>query len=392
MSAAGRTTVGILFAILVSLGAPMATAGSSQYGTLVKVGDADYVPTAKAASRAVSVNEQDFGGSGRAIDGCLLLDTASTAAAGAQPKDIRLTPCVGKEAGTQIKVEDSYETQTTYAQVTGDNLQYADQNLNGKYDAGEAVYITTQASGLAATGATGTWTVRLTPVDSYPAGSFVLSGDVDYADWNSLTVAFASSVVERDDGQWFVVPVAAAGVAKYGPIPATSIKLSNAPPAVDIKATTVKVDPATPAAGGAFQVTIDLKNGGKFGGSTLLASKLNNVMIDSRPTPHVVPSGTAQMVLTLLGPSAPGTFVLEIGTVKSNVTFREDPRDALIRQLEARIGVLEGQVAGVGAAAEKVEIIDDSSSGAESPGLDALVILVLLGAIVVRRVRRERGQ
>lgn len=376
-------------ALAVLLIMPVASAG--YYGSPLQSGDVDFFPTATATSKAISINEADFGVAGQASDNCILLDTGAALAAGAQNNDIRLTPCFSKAAGTKIADADSAEKANAYPNVAAANVQYADLKGNGKYDAGDYVYLTTQpAPGLAATGATGMWTIRLTPVGNLAAGTFVRTGDPDWSTWSVSAVALpAYSYVPRDDSQTFLVPVAAAGIAKYGPIPAGSVKLLDSQSVVTIDATDFTVTPASPTEGQPFVVSAVVKNTGKVGGIGLLTTTLSGAVVDSRGTPPIAAGKNVTMAISLFA-ATKGVAVLKVGTFSKNVTILENPLQAQIAQLTTRLTELE-EALDTGSAKVQGFDGDYQPPKAVSPGAPVeVVFLTVLVAFVLLYSRRRR--
>ncbi len=203
------------------------------------------VPAATAqgiatASLPVQANNDDLG----ADPPCLVLDMGQTAAAGAQPFDLRLTPCLGHAPGTEIQSSDTIELQATYPQAHGatpESVLYADLDANGRYSPGDSVYLTSQTGpGLMPTTGTAAWTVRLTSVDGFPAGSLVRAGDADLAafgpsaqPWAAASLGWLdadNSVTYTPGDIAFLMPVAPGTSAGTQP-PVGSIRVSGATPA-----------------------------------------------------------------------------------------------------------------------------------------------------------------
>jgi hypothetical protein len=171
--------------------------GPAAYGTQLKFGDSDFLPTSATAGvapvggaiAAQTIKEINLGTGGIA-DSCFYSGPA--AAAGAILKfDIRLTPCQGKAAGTMVTDSDTVE-KTAAGVVSGfTSIVFADLNSNGRYDNGDSVYLTTAvAPGFVASTGVGAWTIRLTPYGSFAAGTLVKPGDADQTAYGAVAPAF----------------------------------------------------------------------------------------------------------------------------------------------------------------------------------------------------------
>lgn len=309
----------LLGALVLALVAPPTLGQGS--GTQLHAGDADFTPVAKSDSIALSVNENDFGTPGEVGDNCLLADTGKPSA-GAQAKDIRLTPCQGFPGGSLVVNTDAAavpELAAPYPNVPGVTVQYADVNNNGKYDKGDGVYVTTSAAaGLVASRATGAWTVRVTQAGDQAPFTWVLAGDRDLVAYGGSAKLLAGNVVERSDGTWFLV-LGAAGtapplVAKGGLVPENSIRLTK-PGAADVRVAALRVAPAAAVVGRPLQLGVDVENKGKSAGSGVLATAVDGTVVDTRPTPWLDAGGKATVTVSLPPPAAPGTLNVSVGPV-----------------------------------------------------------------------------
>lgn len=423
---------GIRHALALAALLLLATAGPApaQFGTQVRPGESDFVPVTTKASQLVKVNEADFGQPGVVTDNCLLLDTGSVAAAGAQFEDIRLTPCMGKPLGSLIADADVVETRAAYPNVAAANVQYMDANGNAKYDKGDGVYITTMPPpGLAASTATGTWTVRVTPVGNYTAGSFVFAGDADHVAARLLTTSLNRLQLARlDPKAWYLAPTGgteAAPVAlpQFSLLPQDSIRVAGAfGGKPDVKAEGFAFTPTTPVAGEAFQFSIDVKNFGKGTGTGLISTKMNGVVVDTRASPVLDPGAKATLVFDLAAPAGAGNVTMEVGEFKFLVPLAAPAKPRAVTEAEARAAALETRLAtlerdtaavkadlaaaqrqlagAVGAlsAMEAEEAARLTASAAEAPaeplgarnvpGLEVALLLAALGAAALAAWRR----
>ncbi len=193
MNNQNKLLVAVVVALLaVAVPTTVAQTGAV-FGSQVKLGDADHIPTTGAASIAVSVKESDLGVATDVSDNCLFIDTAIVAAAGVQNFDLRLTPCQGKASGTLITDADTVEKGSAPATVAGASFRFADVNNNGRYDAGDCVFIRSTATpGIVASSATGTWTVRLTGCSGKAPGSLVYAGDADLVSYGAAATLATS--------------------------------------------------------------------------------------------------------------------------------------------------------------------------------------------------------
>lgn len=388
----------IPLALILTLVLPVATAQVGTFGSQVKLGDLDYVPQTKAASIAISVNEADLGTPGSAIDNCILLDTASTAAAGAQLKDVRLTACLGKAAGTLIEDADTIERGNAYPRVPAAVLRYVDINANAKYDKGDYVYLTTAASGLVATRATGTWTIRVTPVLTYAAATFVKADDSDVSQFGASAAALTMSVAEREDKGWYFINNAV-GYAKNSLIPANSLRVGG-PVAGQPDVRPSKADVVTPdlVTGRPFQVSVEVINNGLESGSGLVIAKLDDVVVSVTPTVELSSKETSTLVLTIGGPKDPGPKALKVGDLFQVITFvPAEPLQATgpvvstedllnkISELEARLALLETEATTKEVEIAQVEPVVAQNKKAPMPDAVFLFALVIFGMFILRR-------
>lgn len=327
----------------------------ASFGTQVRPGDSDFVPVTTRASLVVSVNEADLGEPGVVTDNCILLDTAAAPTAGAQREDIRLTPCLGKDAGTLISDSDVVERSSPYPIVAGANLRYVDANNNGKYDKGDPLYLTTAAApAFPASTATGAWTLRLTASGDKPAGTFVLAEDADFATNRASTRTITRLQLARVDPKaWYLAPTGGTEAAptplpQYSLLPENSVRLAGAwgGKAV-LKVTNLTVSPPSPIQGEPFQLTIDLTNDGAAAGSFVVSTKLDGKVVDARGTAVLDPKGKATLVATLVAPRA-AQGVVEAGNVSLALAFAKGQAATRAGEETAqRVSQLEADVRGL---------------------------------------------
>lgn len=406
--------------LAATLGAPFAAAQTlnnqlGAFGTQVKVGDFDYIPLTKRASFAVRAMEADFGMPGEIGDNCILLlmDNTDSGAVRAvaigavtdvYTKDIRLTPCQGKPIGTAITDTDIVEQRQPYVQRAVE-VRYFDVNNDGKFGRGDSVYLTTQTGanrGVAASTATGTWTIRLTQVGDKAPGTFVFLGDADYpvvrasatgpsVPAGTLPQARSMSLVEREGNGWYIIP-AAVGFAAQQAIPVNSIRIGivgafNQQPLVN--PSTITLPETIPVAGETMKITVRFSNDGTGAGVGLLVTKVDGQIVDARLTPVLAPSEGSQAIIPVPLPEHGGRILLSVGDSKVHLdvegpakTTSFAPATATSSDLETRIAELERQLAD----RESVEKAQANASGIPSL-TPTITMLALAGLVLVLRRR-----
>ena len=200
-----KTLLAVAFVALFAL-APAANAQSSTlgFGTQVKLGDVDFVPTANAIAAVAyaagtQVKQIDFGITGQVTDNCFYLDRGAVDGTAilltaVRNFDIRLTPCQGKAAGTLVGDSDTVEKSTASAGAGDANVNYADVNNNGRYDMGDYVYVTTGgATTLTSSTGLAAWTLRLSAAGSKAAGTLLFAGDADQTAYGAAVVNLAAA-------------------------------------------------------------------------------------------------------------------------------------------------------------------------------------------------------
>lgn len=251
-----------------------------------------------------------------------------------------------------------------------------DLNGNGKYDKADPVYITTApAPGLAATTATGVWTLRLTPVGNFTAGTFVLPHDEDFAKYRLATASLNRlQLVRLDPKAWYLAPTGGTEAAPtplpaFSLLPQDSLRLAGAfGGKPDVKAEGFAFTPQTPVAGESFAV--DVKNLGKGTGTGLLATKMNGVVVDTRTSPVLDPNGKATLVFDLLAPAGAKDVTMEVGEVKFLVPLAEPLKSHAVTEAEARAAAVEARLAAVerDAAAVKADLASTRQQLAQALG------------------------
>lgn len=415
-------TAAIVFLVAI----PAASAVPGAFGSQVLAGESDWIIPAKGNSRPFHAVYADMGVPGDPLDDCVILRVTSSStvtnadytSAGTKPilnKDLRLTPCRGLPAGTVIGDGDSVDKAATWNFDTDLHAVYADVNSNGKYDKTDYLYLTTktvtataanQPDGFATATSASAWTVRLTGAGSLPGGSFVRSGDPDATQWGSSAgLVFAPTasdtldagvMMEREDGQWLWAPSSSSTMLLKGTIPPLdSVRLNTITPSVpDIRVTGINVATPEIVAGSNFNVLADVTNAGKLAGTGLVLSKLDGTIVDARASPLLGAGEKTTMLLTVHATS-PGTASLAIndlfavievggeGTAADGSTRAS--LEAKIAALEARLAALEAQPTTSGS-----DLQVQGSTQAKSPGVEPILLLVTLGALVF--LVRRRGQ
>lgn len=427
---------------LTLLLAPMAAAQitSAQvgaFGTQTRVGDADYMPLLKA-SKAWAIAEVDLGVSGDVRDNCIVLMHDVRPLAGAFPsqtgspinKDIRLTPCQGKPAGSVIGDVDVVEKQATYtvypaagaattlaAQTIAStppspgrfSLSYGDVDGNGKYGKGDAVYLsvgTPQAGDLlVATSATGAWTLRITPSGTFPAGSFVLLGD---RDWPVFHASGATKndkawlVAEREDKGWYLftqdsaccfsaLPVTATSTLRPGtPLPVNAIRISSPglfslQPSIIVTGAEL-ANPDGAEAGKPMPVIVTMTNNGATAGYGVLVTKLDKQIVDVRMSPLLSPGEFTKTILTVAQVPYGGQQELEVNDVflpisVKGTTAATTPSSASgtdVAALQAQIATMQSRLATLEASGVEPTVAKGSPSVAPLAAFGCLAAVALI--------------
>lgn len=359
--------LGLLLVLAPLAAAQVTNAQVGTFGTQTRVGDDDYLPLLKS-SKSWAVAEFDAGIQGDVTDNCIaLVYDAHASLAGAAPqtvtllnKDIRLTPCQGKPAGSLVGDMDVIEKQTSYiaygasgaaaitlnaqtiastASATGKfSLAYADVDSNGKYGKGDHVYLVVGAPAagnlLVATSGTGSWTLRLTPAGSHPAGSFVFANDADfqsYARTGAIRNDKAWVVAEREDKGWYLMstdsiccfsalPVTATSTIRPGtPVPVSAIRIGvrdtfSLQPGITVTAAEL-ANPDAAEAGQPLPVIVTVTNNGATAGSGVLVTKLDKVIVDVRMSPWLSPGEVVKTIITVAKVPTAGQQELEVNEV-----------------------------------------------------------------------------
>lgn len=425
-----RWTHGLLAAgVLLTLLAPLCAAQVGTFGNQVKVGDFDYIPLTKSGAVTVTdpavtitgrVFELDMGQLGVVDDNCMILDvkgnglTPALSNTGPIVDDLRLNPCLGKDAGTKISSVDATET-TVAAVARTVFVSCVDVNGNAKYDKGDLVYLTTAATGLAASTAPGTWTLRLTGGTNYPVATLVKLGDTDFSSWGNLAspklkgcgagtpgATGTWAAVEREDKGWYLVPVTAASVPANTLIPVNSIRLgltgtTNLQP--DVKPLTITVgNPDILRADDDFQVTVQITNGGTQAGQGILVTKLDGQLVDAKLTPLLSPGENGVALLKVHAPSwVSGATKLTVNDLFQVVSFQGGsstaPSGGDLSALQSQINDLKAQVAALKSAASTTSSAAATGSAIKTQGSPSMAPVAMVGGLLaVALVARRRAE
>lgn len=363
----------------------------SIFGSVVKVGDWDYVPVTKGTTATPTFMVADFGGLSEMTKICVLLLKDAAAPANGIPRsdDLRIAGCPDGAPGTKIGSDIVLEGRIAFAPVAA-TIQYGDNNGNGKFDAGDALFATTSAvAGLAtpaigASAATTSWTIRLVAFQNLPAGVHILPGDFDFIQFRSSAKILAStsmSVAEREDKAVFLATLPS-GTAKGVPLPLNSVRLGpigqtfNTP---NIQATKIALaSSATPEAGKSFNIVVSLLNGGSGGGAGLLVTKMDNTLIDARMSVPVSAGQTDMMSFPITIPCGgshelkvnDGFLVIQVNGAECSANGGASA--AQVQALQERVAALESGTGG---------------NGKSTPTLLAIAV-VALGAVAFLMRRR----
>ncbi|MBI2077297.1 MAG: hypothetical protein HYT80_02845 [Euryarchaeota archaeon] len=193
-----------------------ASAQTAGFGTQVKFGESDFIPTidavvALAASGGTggTVLYVDFGLSGDPRDDTVYLNTGTIGTASVTKDDIRLTKGPASQAaGSVVTQNDQTETNAAVGSAaTAVGFRYADVNQNSRYDENDYVYLTAgaDANEIRATTGSTQWTIRLTTTPGGAPGTFVFAAEKDLVDYpgtagtGSITANFALFNKDRSD-------------------------------------------------------------------------------------------------------------------------------------------------------------------------------------------------
>jgi hypothetical protein len=205
------------------------------FGSQVKVGDTDFVPT-MTVGNLVCVKQLALGTTNNIQDDGFYLSWRPAGVGlptSVQTYDLRLTAVAGKAAGTLVEDADTAEKGVTAgfsrssctvagtSAATGNvKIVYADVNNDGRYNQGDWVYLVKGhtaaqcaftagavcqllAPTLTSDNAT-TYAIRLTDVSStLKAGSVVFASDSDFTSWSSSTKALPATYLSSTSALLF---------------------------------------------------------------------------------------------------------------------------------------------------------------------------------------------
>lgn len=413
MQPASRTGLALLaLATLIAM-PPMAdaqilNAQVGGFGTVVKVGDPDYVPLTKSAV-PVGASHYDMGTPTEWTDDCVILDKSTTAGPGVD--DLYLTPCFGKVPGSKVQQVDNRALTSPFRTFSIPNgnlsLRYIDLNDNNGYDTSEPVYMTTKGN---ASGATGfdptngvTWTLRLTAAFGKAAGTFVMGADtepVTYLTKMRLWPGAASNgqytfptLAEREDKGWYLMPTNTTSTGLLLPVKSIRVGLAGTTtlqPGITVTAFELG-NPDAVEAGTPFPVVVTIANTGPQAGVGLVITKVDKQLADVRMSPLLAPGEQTKVIVNVLAPHS-GALDLEVndlfhvinakGAPATPPTTASDPglTPAQVAELQARVAALETRVANSG----NDEVVEAKGSPGVA-GIATLAALVLVGAVLRRR-------
>jgi hypothetical protein len=457
-------------AALCLLSALPASAQVGTYGTQVKVGDTDFTPLVKSNAVRLSVVEIDLGVQGDVRDNCLFLDAATTVGT-LQVKDLRLVPCGDKPAGTAHADADVVERLAPVAGVyrgafvtglpagadvvvdpaAGATLfaWTADVNGNAKYDKGDPVYLSTDGTlPVAASTATGAWTLRLTPALDAPAGSLVFLGDRDHvlygaqlrpvtsglsgingcpglgSSTNTLALTAQQmctglTLVEREDKGWYLVPSATpastittswagltantgydatnevwnlffnAAVLRNGEIPVNSIRVGLAgtvalQPRVVVTGADLPI--GTVRADEEFAITVRYHNTGNAAGQGVVMTRMDGIVVHAFMTPILAPGQAGEARIKVHALEA-GNPKVEVGEWSSFLPVEAAPVDGMSLVVPAPA---QAQQARVGTVTPVAAEAAAPGSGGPLPAVPgALEVAVLAAGLALAMLARR---
>jgi len=377
---------------LAALASPVALAANYGFGTEVAKADYDYTPVPTAVT-PVSVCAIDDNGDGVANAGepVVLSLKSPVCAVKTTAKDIRLSSYGSFKAGTAIRADDS-DVSLTLIGPLNDNLWALDVDLDGKVKPGDGLYLALVAGPMKVSAGY----LRLVPYDGKPAGAIVVAGDpdmnlalVDVA--GGLHLMAANIVYKAGSAYYINVDGGAIGttdtvveegdvrILEKAPNPWADQGGAAKAGKPDVQVTAIATDPASPAAGAAFRVLIDVANKGDGAGAGLVTTTLNGAPMDTRGTPTLDPAATARLVVTMPGlPAGPAT--LAANAVAANFTVgpaaaAPGPSAAEFKALSDKVIGMAGDVwvanQHIGAAETKITALEGRVTALEQAGAKA---------------------
>lgn len=167
-----------LLALTVLLVLVPAAQAQEVFGSQVRFGDNDFMPTYDAVVPVAAPHRYLYV-AGEAGDALYLNVDGDDPTRGVEVNDVRLTPHGNHTAGTLVGPQDAVGAVAPGAASVG--AFYGDLDGNGRFTAGDTVYLTGSATADGLHAATGgsRWTLRLTDTAWGRAGTLVLAGDGD---------------------------------------------------------------------------------------------------------------------------------------------------------------------------------------------------------------------
>lgn len=467
----------------------------SIFGTPIKLGDADYTPVAKNDAFYPGFLVADFGGGTDIHKVCILMmpkqvdnravDLPPVVAAGAgttlgtynpRPDELRVSEgCPGGVAGSRIGSTDAPELRIAFTLLAAPGasavplaastatpapfpppantifyaaLQVTDLNNDGKYTAGEPIWVTydgTNSNGGAAkvsesyaggvggatailpninglqptvegtfasipgtAGNTMRFTLRLTSQNGYNAGTFAMPGDADYVSYVAGAVSTTNGqtgtagtklakdvmgAIERDDkavflvtkNSWLAGSAIPSGSVRLGPLGQTFVF-------PDIQGSKLELASTDPIqAGKDFSVIVTLRNGGAGGGQGVVVSRINGQIVDARMSPPISAGALYPVVIPIRAPAYAGTYELKIndGFLPVTVTGPAAPSgtssSADVQNLQQRVADLEARLASSGTPAGA------TTSHSSPSSFDTIGMLGMLGLALAFAINRRRA-
>lgn len=318
----------LLLATLAATLAASPVQAKYTYGSIVDKNDDDF--TAVASVKVATLCFADVDGDGAvASDEPLYLAKRATCGTVA-PKDIRLADESGYAAGSEAKALDA-DGLLKLAPVPAHAVRFVEGNgADGKVRKVDTVYV--DLTGLEGK-RVGVGDLRVSAFGALPGGRRVQGGDADLnmplaelpgaPACAPCTFATANLLVEIGKGTYLNMDRDApgAGTTSTGFVEEGDVRLTTNVPSwtndlggAPLKFTLTGMSlPASLPGGQAFQVTGTVTNTDSVPGTATLETRLDDVLVDVRAAPLLMPAKTATVVLTLVSPTEPGIHTVRLG-------------------------------------------------------------------------------
>jgi hypothetical protein len=327
--------LGLAALLLLSLAAGGAQAKYA-YGSVVDKNDDDFTPASSVKASTLCFIDADGNGAVDVDDPVYLVKRSPCGKVSG--KDIRLVDAFGIPAGSEAKGATEPDSGMALTPVPAHAIRYSEPvEPDSKLKKADTAYI--DLRNLAAK-SVGVGDLRLSASGTAAGGRKVLAVDPDLnarlVDLAGCTCAVETPnmVVEMGKGTYLNIDRDAAGslveegdVRLTTNVPSWTNDLGGAP----LKFTLTGMNlPASLQPGAAFQVTGLVTNTDGVPGTATLETRLDDVLVDVRAAPLLMPAKAATVVLTLVAPAEPGIHTVRLGdsAVAFNVLKAAEPATA----------------------------------------------------------------